>query len=309
VGGTSGSGGISGGGAGGTGGLSGGGGSGGIGGTPCTPAITFQNFKAVWATPESIRWEWDPLAPVAAKDQFKTYELEVTTPDETPKLYEGTTNPELGVYVQPNLGVDFTNATTTAGLTPGKLYTGVLRAIDTQGCAFMSALASAPRTTLPKGGSFEMYAENQPAGSYPQGASAVTTGCRTGKCLRSPDCVGNTCFFNLRWSQTALAAPMSAGEFVDAYFEFYVKSNSATPLWWSESWMEVGAIKWRFHPYSVPSDDQYHKIQIPLRWFSQSGQQLDHATLSATPISEVNFIGAAPTDGTYIWVDDAYLRW
>ena len=297
-------------GAGGSGGLAGAG-AGGTGGTSCTPAITFQNFKAVWATPESIRWEWEPLSPVSAKDQFKTYELEVTAPGESPRTYDGTTNPELGVYVQPNSGVDFTMATASSGLTPGKLYTGVLRAIDTQDCAFTSPSASAPRTTQPKGGAFELYADTQPPGSFPLDATEVTAGCKAGNCLQSLDCVGS-CFFNLRWSGTTLNAPISEGEFSDAYVEFYVKSNSAAPLWWSESWLQVGTgtgTRWRFHPFSIPADDQFHKIQIPLRQYFKAGAQLDYAAFSAQPLKEVMFVGASPTDGTFIWVDDAYIRW
>jgi hypothetical protein len=284
--------------------------SGGTGGVPCTPAITFQGFKAAWATPESIRWEWEPLSPATAKDLFKTYEIEVTTPGETPRVFDGSTNPELGAYVQPNSGLDFTSATTTSGLTPGKLYSGVLRAIDTQDCAFASPVTSAPKTTQPKGGSFELYAENQPAGAVPLDASVVTAGCRAGECLRSSDCTTADCFFNLRWSNTTLSAPITAGEFVDAYMEFYVKSDSAAPLWWCGSRLQLGATEfWYFNPYSVAADDQYHKIQIPLRWFQTSVAELDYSTFTSQSLTDVSFIGGSPTVGTHIWVDDAYLRW
>ncbi|MEZ4220901.1 MAG: hypothetical protein R3B13_08225 [Polyangiaceae bacterium] len=282
----------------------------GTGGSPCTPAITFQNFKAAWATPEAVRWEWEPLSPVSALDQFKTYELELTAAGESPRVYSGADNPELGVYVQPNSAVDFTNATTTTGLTPGKSYTAVLRAIDTKDCVLASAPALSPQTTQPKGGSFELYAENQPPGSSPLTAVEVTTGCRAGKCLRSPDCTAAGCFFNLRWTGTSLSPPISAGEFVNAYVELYVRSNSAAPLWWAATWIRLTDNSlWAFQPFSIPADDQYHKIQIPLRWYASADSQLDFASFSAGPLTEIMFIGAAPTQGTYIWVDDAYLRW
>ncbi len=295
----------------GSGGAGGGGGSGGTGGASCAGTITFQNFRAAWATPEVIRWEWEPLSPVTAQDQFKTYEIEVTADGEAPKIFDGTTNPELGVFVQPNGGVDYTQATHTSGLTPGTLYTGLLRAIDTNDCVFASAPTSAPKTIQPKGGAFELYADTSPGnGAYPFDATEVTAGCRAGGCLRSTDCQGSGCWNNMGWSDTAYSAPISAGDFSNAYVEFYVKSNAATPLWWCDTFFALAPSDfWHLSPYSVPSDDQFHKIQLPLRWFSNGDVQLDYAAFASTPISQFVFIGAGPTDGSYMWIDDAYLRW
>ncbi|MEZ4225233.1 MAG: hypothetical protein R3B13_30055 [Polyangiaceae bacterium] len=293
-----------------SGGASGGGGTSGSGGAACQPVITFKNFTAVWATPESIQWEWEPDNPVADADKLAGYTIVVSASGKTDKVFDAKTNPELGVYVQPNGGADLSRRSVTSGLEPGVSYTGVLRARDTAGCTFESAPAGAPQTTLAKGVSQVVFKDATPAGAFAQDCSLVSTGCHAGSgCLRSVDCQDATCWANMRWSDMSISVPVSSGEFTQAYLEMYVRSDSTAPLWWTQTWIQIGTEKWYFAPRTLLADGAYHKLQFPLRKFETgTGSLFDTAAL-ATPIDEILFVGAGPSVGTHIWVDEVYVRW
>ena len=305
--------GAGGGGAGGTGGTPGGG-SGGAAGSPCTPKITVQNFAASWSTPESIRWTWKPSLPASAQDQFVRYEVLVSDSNNADLVFGPTTNPELGMYVQPNGGADLTNATVTRGLAPGKGYTGRLRVMDTAACVFESTSVPAPVTPLPQGGEAKLFGEPAPSGTPFSDITHVKdgAGCLTGSnCLRTNDCKSGQCFANLTWVfDTPLLLGLSEGQFTQAYLEVFVRSTSAAPLSWCEVWLGVGSApdRYRLSGFSVPSDGKYHKLQFPLRVLELQSKLLDYAVL-APGVRQVNLTGSASTAGGFIWADEAYVRW
>lgn len=295
-------------GVGGSSGSSGAGGIAGMGGN-CTPKITFSDFHAVWTTPESIRWEWTPDQEVAAIDSFQSYELELTSDDNVVVTFDSSTNPELGVYAQPNGAPDLTYSSVTRDLTRSE-YTARLRAIDTSGCASESQVVFAPAMPIPKGGALDVYGDQPPAGSTLD-ASEVTdgSGCRTGsRCLVSADPGAGFC--NIRWEMTTAATPtFTAGEFTQAYLEFWMRSTETTPHYWADGWLEtVGGAFWISATYAAPADGNYHKFQIPLRWLTNDAQvQLAYDDVSSG-ITSVNLFGSACGQGS-IWIDDAYVRW
>ncbi|MFO0565608.1 MAG: hypothetical protein U0263_08095 [Polyangiaceae bacterium] len=292
------------------------GGSGGSNADACTPLVTFKNFHAEWSAAENILWKWEPDITDAAegKSKFAAYEIVVTPDGDNPITFDQKTNPELGVFAQSNSFADITTMSLTTGLGP-EAHHGVLRAIDNQGCTFESPSVLAPAMTKPVGGALEIYGEKPPAG-YPQDAVEVKNGvgCQAGLlCLRSTDCVppdgGTDCFRNVRWSPVVPTSSVGAGAFIDAYLEFYVKSDSVTPLWWSESWLSVGTTLFRFNRYTLPADGKYHKIQIPLTALqTKTGTPLDYAQWGGQNITEVN-LGSRASVGKHIWLDEVFIRW
>lgn len=279
----------------------------------CVAKVTFSDFKPAWVTPNSIRWTWQPdgQADVWAPS-FQSYRLELEAGDQ--KLtYDSSTNPELGLAVLPNSSPDPTSATTSDGLTPGTTYTGTLIVRDTSGCEFSSSRL-APATPIALSSSpLEIFGESPFTGSILDGA-IVASGCQFGaQCLMTDDCVlapnKTLCTKNLRvYAIDVGPGAMSAGGFSQAYLEFFARTDTPAPSYYSTVFLELGGAFYRFEGLTFPSSAEYRRVQVPLHALASSTQSLDFATLQASHIVQFNF-GTHVAEGAHTWLDEVYVRW
>jgi hypothetical protein len=284
-------------------------------------AVKFTGFRADWVTPNSIHWVWEPSDPDRAAE-FQSYRLELSQQfNENTRTYDSTANPELGLFTLPNTGADLTTATITDGLAPGVVYTGTLIARDVNGCEF-SSKNDAPVTTTPVSSNpIEIFGESPVQGYVAaQDGEIVGDGCHFGsQCMRTPlpTCTlephKGKCSYNLKLAGLDISiTSLSQGQFEQAYLEFYAKTSSTSPSFYSWTWLRSGEPTppyYRFDGFTLPAGAPYKRIQIPLRMLhhEETLEMLDHATLSAGRIREFNF-GTQVTPDTATWVDEVYIR-
>lgn len=122
--------------------------------TACSPRFRVEGFHAKWTTPETIRWDWEPMG--AAADH-SAYRLVVgQNPDEVASgsgavvVFDSTINPELGDYDVPDQnGFDLVSFTITDGLSHETDFYGRLEVEDALGCTFSSAVVQARTQPAP----------------------------------------------------------------------------------------------------------------------------------------------------------------
>ncbi|MEZ4221938.1 MAG: hypothetical protein R3B13_13480 [Polyangiaceae bacterium] len=281
----------------------------------CVPKVTFTDFKVDWVTPNAIRWRWTPDGDATSLTQdFQSYSLVLTSKGKT-LVYDVSTNPELGLAVLPNSGVDLTNGSITGDLEAGMTYSATLTARDTAGCEF-AASNTAPTTPTPTSQSpIEIFGESAFGGTIVDG-TVVTTGCHLGQqCLRTdtctldPDAGKAACTKNLRVTGVDIGTgALTQGAFLQAYLEFYARTDTSAPSYYSTVFFEVGPEFYRFEGFTFPASTGYRRVQIPLRVLSSAQGLLDFATLQSLHVSQFNF-GTHVAEGAHTWVDEVYIRW
>ena len=144
------------------------------------------SFRASWATPHGIRWEWEPLG---KEQDFQEYRL-VTGKSESDvrertaaaQVWKSDQNPELGVFTLRRTGdEELVRHTSTDGLEVDTIYYAELEVVDTGGCIARSPNVAGKRTTdaAPR----VVIMHDTPVGNWGQlihttvGCYGATTGC------------------------------------------------------------------------------------------------------------------------------------
>jgi hypothetical protein len=274
-------------------------------------------------TPNSISWVWQPDGdPTEKVAVFQSYRLEIREAgsEADARIVQAPENPELGLYLRPNGGPDLTRSTIVHGLEPGRVYSATLVATDTSGCEFRSQTASAPQTWIPQSvHSIELFGET-PFTGFALDATLVDQGCHVGsQCLRSPECSEpepskGKCAFNMRASGLDKSpAQLSAGGFAQAYLELWARNDAESPSYWSAIWLKTSDAggeqrSWWLQDFTFRADGNYQRIQVPLGALADGEERLSFATISSGSIHELNFYNSV-TVGSFIYVDEAYIRW
>jgi hypothetical protein len=305
------------------GGLAGGGvaGGAGSGGVPCAAAITVDDFRVDWETPNTVRWRWDPHG---APELFSAYEL--VTAENQADLGSGTgsatiwtvsANPELGEFIVPDSGSlsDVIDRTITDGHTPKTTYYAKLSAIDKSGCRFESAQIQAV-TTDPPQFEIEIFSDAAVPQTVPSSYSLSTSGALSGSaCLAyvQPACTPPYCYENLKAQgmQLASGGKLNENQFVTkAFLELSVAIEEPVHSYWSQIWLMLSGNQdiWKLEPIVARADGQYRTYQIPLRALDQSGTLLSFAKFDSSGIAGFNF-GGSFVGGKRVRVDEASIKW
>lgn len=291
-------------------------------GASCTSCkISFSDFHADWVTPNSIGWTWG-VPNKDAYDVFGSYTLTLTASGKPPRLYDSTTNPELGLLTLPNSGQDPVDFTIANGLEPNVIYTGELVARDKFDCEF--AATSIARATIQPASNvaIELFGEGSTTGSIDaQYGAVVDTDCHVGtKCLLSPTpaCelleAESTCTSLLKFAHVDISVDennLSKGEFPDAYLEVYAKISASAPSWYSTVWLRTISPDqiWRYDGFTLPNDNVYRPVQVPLHELTLEGstQKLTRDALVVGGIYEFNVAALIPPSGA-VMADEVFIR-
>ena len=293
-------------------------------------AIGVGTLNVAWATPNGIRWEWEPSG---SPDAFQSYEMVVGESEEdvanrtpTARTYDADTNPELGVYLLPRTGqLDEVRATITDGLDFDTPYFGQLIATDTVGGQTRSNIAGARTNVKPGPNSILLFDEMLPAGTtlWPPELTLETDKPYAGTAsLRytqpAPECFDAGCFFyqNLHVDYgtpfDGLQAMISQSAFTTpAFVELAIADDAPTPSFWSNAWISFGACSQcnaSIQPLTFRADGQYRIIQIPLRALAFPSGPLVYDDLK-NPITEFDLGGDWAAEGTHVWIDAIRVNW
>ncbi|MBX3190616.1 MAG: hypothetical protein KF819_26685 [Labilithrix sp.] len=280
-------------------------------------AIRVKDLRAAWATPNSIRWEWEIEGD---RDAFGSMELAVTSPRADAAgvaTRTSASSPELGrMYLATRGGSEIpVTATLTEGHDPDTQYRAVLTAYDSAGKKSVTNEALTT-TEVALSRRIVLFSEDRPRGYPLPSTLEIAAGCGaagTNGCIRyhtadDPErsCTTFGCTQNLRWqSIDATTTEIDEGLFRSrAYFELYVRSTGTTVSYYSLLWLftnpppggcappESEGCRFRLVPWTFRPSDTYRRIQVPLRVLENSaGALLSHADL-ARGLSGFN-VGAA----------------
>jgi hypothetical protein len=141
-------------------------------GAACQGHFSVSNFRRAWATPNAIRWQWDPNG---KPEDFVEYKLALSDDSQKlaalisaaragqtpPGVYDKTTNRELGSYeLYQSAGQDPVSGTTADGLAPGPAsYLAKLLIVDATGCTCETSAIAADTQQKPSSGDFLVFDE------------------------------------------------------------------------------------------------------------------------------------------------------
>jgi hypothetical protein len=297
-------------------------------------AIALSNLHAMWATPNSVRWEWSAQGNTTL---FGSYELVVGPTPEAVKaraagvrVWTSDDNPELGAFqvVDVNLDVEQVTRTATDKHTPATTYFAQLVAIDASGKRSTSNVAQAQTADTPSH-ELVIFSEADMAGSSMPPAfarSMVAPFAGTFDYGGLVSCSGTppSCLENFR--RVALGVSLAAlpqSSFDVAFLELAVSGSARTEENWSIAGLYFGddtcggassdaACKWHYDGWSMRAGQRYRVLQVPLRTLHRLGQTatLTYAELVAQgfKLYAVNVFGRW-VNGTTTRVDEIRVRW
>lgn len=271
----------------------------------CDPLVSVNDFSARWATAHDIWFDWTP---VGEREDFVSYAIEIVadTPDfSNATVVDADANPELGGYVLPRTGGADNVVTHTAvrGLERSTLYHARLVVTDRSSCVYRSAPA-AIRTTMEGPEPVPIYTGPRPpppAFPIPDDLDVVDDGmggeCTEHRPLDDDECVMSeegVCSQNIRWSGLEVdASDISEGELSElAYLEIVLTTDVNVPSFYSRFWLQTsGGGIYRVEPFTIPAGLERATLEVPVDQLVDGDRALDHATLQAETISEVNVGG------------------
>jgi hypothetical protein len=295
----------------------------------CEPAVTVSDFRAVWATPNVIRWEWQPGGDLTQLVGYEIHVELVRTGQVT--VYDRTQNPELGDDVLPRAGggaEDLVTSTMTSGHAPDETYAGQLVAIDSSLCEFRSPIAAAS-TTLDLPEEIVLFRDASSVGSPFPGTIRVVPDGPDAYLEHVPsmdmECVASgedVCSQQLRWQGFSVSlSDISQGEFDRvAILEIRMANEGSSPSFFSNTWIQLDDGRFfRLQPFTIAPGPR--TIQVPLRALANDGTELTHGDI-ADPrnprhVTEVDVGGqwsrcapgeAMPCTNGRVIIDDASIR-
>jgi hypothetical protein len=288
-------------------------------------AVVVSALKAVWTTPESVRWEWEAIG---VEDELLRYELVTArveedlgpTPGGSARVWTPVDNPELGEFRLPHTGIgDQVVATTTDGHAPGDEVFARLIAIDTQQRRSVSNVAGA-KTNVVAVFDEPFFADGVEEGGWltPEMATVTTAECFAGSaCIAYQNaCGAAACFQQVGATATLDLADMEEGDFLTtAYLEFAASHDSVGPSFWSHVRVQVGEESLYAFEAATIRAGGYRVYQVPLRVLRgyNDADPLDRPLLTWAEIASGGIhqltVGGWWDDGATVLVDEARLRW
>lgn len=266
----------------------------------CTPRVAAMNLEAEWATSNTIRWTWtlDGNETDALEYELVVAETidDLATRSGTARIYNRTTNPELGSPKTRSTGSD--------GLEPGRRHIARLNVTDIELCGGNSRLG-ATSTSPRRDSEIVLFRDEIPVGAElaPKEPVMELTADATGAHLSysasdDVECVGGTalCYQPLRLRELnqslvrnpedAQAVGLDHDRFGNAFLEMKVSNESPVHSDYGNLWLRFGdcfddAGKFNWDYWWLRSDGDYVTIQVPLAELSnQDGRPLSFADLS-----------------------------
>jgi hypothetical protein len=300
----------------------------------CTPRFVVSDFGHVWATPNQVRWEWQPPD---SGDDFGTYTIELARSAEAieagnpEQRLDKDELPELGYYALPNTGDknEVVRGSVTHGLAAGTTWYARLVAVDRFGCPYRSPIAPATTTLAPSAEMIIFDDEPVEVLFSDPGTFAFQENCDGEACMAatwgapSDGKPGHTNNLRVRpyIAGSDLAAVISEGQFENpAFLEMRIWLEDPGSSYWTSVWLLTSADNYfRFEPYSPvhtppePAQSSYRTVQIPLLALigDKSTKPMTYTDLTSTldgGVEEVSFGANLPT-GKRGWIDDIRLRW
>jgi len=286
-------------------------------GTCCLPAIRGENFRVAWTAPNTIRFEWDPIGDAAS---FGAYEMRLGTPNGVERI-TAERNPQFAYFDLPlisddNIPVD---SAMVFDLEPSTPYWGELQAIDNTGCTWVSPAVHTTTAVAPLSDQVPLLIFDETLDltwlTGPDGVSLLVTDEARASC--------NSSF--LEWTPTmtnqdtnvqlySLGMPLApVGEWLDssAFIEYRIARN--VPSYWARVVLSVfdPAIQEgrhaRLEAMSLPGDDAYHTVQVPIRVLDRGAGQPAY-----TPSDTLHrfLVGFSPWEANATMrVDCVRIRW
>jgi hypothetical protein len=289
-------------------------------------AIAIHELRAAWSTPNQIRWHWDVEG---EESDFLAYELVIGPTEEdviarapSTTLFDGTRNPELGVFILPRtFQATVVTATTTDLLEPDTTYYAQLLVRDTAGAESTSNVAVA-RTNPPPLYEIVLLAEGDAPGyssptTYVPDTTAPFAGAEhwsySHTCATEPACWENLQRQGLMFDLSLIRE----GDFeTSAYLEFATSLSGSIPSWYggAQLWYGDADDLTVYAGWQIAADGQYRVIQAPLDAFVYPGGAgpeddvpVAYEALAAGVTAFV--VGGHWSDGATVRVDEARLRW
>ncbi|MEM6992292.1 MAG: hypothetical protein AAF721_17405 [Myxococcota bacterium] len=291
-------------------------------GTPNDGAITLMEFQSTWATPNQIRWRWQPQG---TADDFIAYEL-VTGPSEADvvqrtaaaRIWTSDDNPELGVFNVPRTFVSHVvEASTTVGHPADTEVFAQLTALDSAGEQSVSAVAVA-RTRPEPVFEIAILGEGEPPGwsspsSYQLASEQPFAGADHFSYTHT--CAEPECWENLQRQDLGIdLSDIRAGDFdTTAFVEVAVAIEDSIPSWWGsiDLWFDPDApeITAQYKGWQLAATAEYQLLQVPLKAL-RSRETESPLTFDLLASGLAGFVvGGHYSDGATIRIDEARLRW
>lgn len=286
-----------------------------------------SQFRAAWATPNQIRWNWTPTG---SADNFLRYELLVgrSVADVEAKrdtiLFTSEDNPELGRYLLPRTGGEEpVRATSTDNHLPDTEYFAQLFIYDTQLGVTASAIAAA-RTGLPAVDTLVLYDDQDFSGwllpecitqsdAKPFGSSQSSyrymVSCGPNGAAYCGENQGNECWLQFKLGGLGLdLSAITVGQFPDAYLEYSVAIDGEAHVYWGGinlwTWDERA---FGIEPFSYRAGGEYRTYQVKLSALTDGGAAMTAAELTQ-PAGTFMVSGGLPS-GTTVYLDAVSVKW
>lgn len=288
---------------------------------PDAAAVLVANLRASWATPNSIRWDWDAEGEA---DELLAFELvvgpseaDVLDRSEATRTWSEADNPELGRFLLPRTGgEDPVVFTVSDELEPDTIHYAQLFATDTAGNRTASNVAAGRTTPSPIGEIVIMADDDTPGLSIPpefalvqEGAFAGTSAYRwAAMCGDAPEC-----WENLRRQEFTidLSAVTEGTYATTAFFEVALAVENGSTSWWCDLWLWYDPTTSdriaHYDGWTARADGSYRVLQVPLRAFEIGTEPVTHAEL-ANGLFGFN-VGCSWHDGSIVRVDELRIRW
>ena len=288
------------------------------------PSFAITSFALQWRTPTTLRWRFRFEG---AEADFATSRLLVAKDPtalagsaSTARVFDATSNPELGVFTLPfTSGPDRVEHTIATGLSPSTTYFAQLRVADKGGKEVRSAVVSAT-TQAPPTRSIAVFDDAKPPGYTIPGSFARQTGAGahggnayyayTSSCQPGQ----SACFENLRWQGLGGDLTALAAEFDAAFIEVAL-SCTGSHSYWSQARIMLrdgggGDTIYGAAPLTFRCDGGYQRLEIPLGQLRRGihNALLTHAELAGRELHEVGF-GGRWAEGATVRMDSCALRW
>lgn len=295
------------------------------GDTAASGKIAILDLRALWSTPNQIRWQWDVDGEEA---DFIAYELviaktegEVTERAATATVFTGECNPELGVFILPRtFQATVVEATTTDLLDPDTTYYAQLVVRDTAGGESLSNVALG-RTNSPPNYEIVLLAEGDSPGysvpsTYVVDNTSPYAGAEHFSYVHS--CEMPTCTENLQRQGLMIdLTEIRKGDFeTTAYLEFATAIDDSIPSWWGGAYLFYGSVDdvVTYQGWQVAADGEYRLLQAPLNAFvypGGAGPEDDVLVAYEALAAGVTgfMIGGHWSDGATVRIDEVRLRW
>jgi hypothetical protein len=303
----------------------------------CSPVVTVSDFRAEWATENTIAFHWTPEG---TEQDLLQYELvvaetedDILTREGTARVLDPATDSDLAFFARPG-STQIVDRAYARDLAAGTTYLARLLATDVHRCTAPSTVV-AKRTADAALSEVVLFHDTLPPGAAlaPQVGLVAVSGRLQYTPADDPECVPDPggdplCGQPVRLQELALdvsedpanpegPARIGASTFGLAFLEARVANHGDLDSHFSELWLwlngcESFADLYEMPNFTLPADETYRTLQVPLSYlFNETGRELTYADLdtSQSGASVCGFgLGAQWNKTGMVWVDEIRIR-